>query len=345
MKITIVKQNELMNVMQDLNIVKVKFRNGDNWIIALLLYVDKTNVEILFDSPYSENLLPYQEAILKFRKEGYEYLVSGEVTTANESNPKVATLRVSMAQKYSDLRKYMRFDSNLKVILKTDKGNTIESVAKNISRGGAMIVAEADIELGSVISFQIASMSGNRFTALAKLIRKSPYREPRISYGIEFIEISEDSTRIFNKEILKYEKQYLKSLNTLRDYTRKAYTSFSAKITILCYGKGEDYNIREGLMNLGAENYEVFYNFRFYTDFFTEEKPKIVIVDTEEISEAVQETIRQIDASFPHIKIILLHPICGDNAEKEDMLIPDNVSNLYKPLIYNEFETELMKYL
>ncbi|MCX8129178.1 MAG: PilZ domain-containing protein [Clostridia bacterium] len=344
MKITIIKPDELCEVMQHLNILKVKFGPMDTWIIAPMLFATEESVDIVVNLDSTSVFNIEDEVIIKFQRFGYEYIVSGKVAYKGSGQPVVITVKLIMAQRYFNLRKYMRFDTNLKVTLEV-KDRLIESIAKNISRGGAMVVSGADIELNSLISIKITFTSQNSFTATARVLRKSVDGEKGFSYGIQFVEISEDNNKIFNKEILKYEREYLKTLDILKEYTNKNDSYFDAKISILCYDADESYEIREILVKIGAENFEIFHNFKFYSDFFSEEKPKVVVIDTDNLNDEIAEMLQQLTLGFPDIQIMLLIPLGDQETEESGNIVPKGVSVLYKPLIYNEFEKEMLKYL
>jgi len=62
---------------------------------------------------------------------------------------------------------------------------------------------------------------------------------------------------------------------------------FDTKIVIFSSDIDESYDIRESLIKLGAENFDVINNFKFYFDYLTEEKPKLVIIDTNTLNDEV----------------------------------------------------------
>lgn len=345
MKITIIKPDELYEVMQHLNLIKVKFGLRDKWIVAPILFATEESVDIVIDPDSIEKLETGEDVILKFQKSGYEYIVSGKTVYVGTGHTAVVSVKLLMSQRHLNLRKHMRFDTNLKVILGISDGQPIESTARNICRGGVMVVSKADLELNSFVNIQITFNSQNSFTAVARVIRKSADKENSFSYGIQFIEISEDNNCIFNKEILKYEREYLKTLDILKEYTNKTGSYFDARISILCYEADESYEIREVLVKMGAENFEVFHNFRFFADFFIEEKPKIVIVDTDNINDDIVEVIVQLTDNYPRIQVMLLMPLNDSKELGDKKKIPEGVSVLYKPLIFDELEKEIIKYL
>ncbi|HEX3030255.1 MAG TPA: PilZ domain-containing protein [Clostridia bacterium] len=343
MSIEIVNVKELYSIMQGVNLVKVKFPSEDIWRVAPILYSTEKAVEILVNSPDTAKGLKKDNTILKFQHHGFEYLVSGIVTEKNESDS--VKLKFTLAQRANNQRKHFRFDTNLKVVIEKEEGKNIESTAKNISKGGAMIVTKDDIKPNSIVNIKIIFESGNQVDALSKILRKSSDKDNNYSYGIQFIRINGFSDKIIDKEISKYEKEYLKSLNILREYTNKNVICFDTKLSILSFDKEESYEIREALVKLGAENFDIFHDFKYYAGYFIDEKPKIVIFDLDEFNPEALQVIKNINNTFPEIYIVVLLPM--DYLKKEDEIsgIADNNILLYKPLIYDEFEREIIKYL
>jgi hypothetical protein len=345
MKITIIKPDELFETMQQLNLLKVKFGSSDTWIAAPVLFAAQESVDLIINTENAVGLQAGEVVILKFQKYGYEYIVSGECAYIRSEDPTLVSVRITMAQRHFNLRKHMRFDTNLKVIIKNAGGHHVESMAKNISRGGAMIVTKADIGMNSPINIQITFQSQNSFNAVAKILRKSSDNENGFSYGIQFEDISEDNSRVFNKEILKYEREYIKTLDILKECINKNDSCFSARISIFSFAADESYEIREILIKMGAENFDVFHNFKFYYDFFVEENPKIVVIDTDMIKTEVLDLLNKINDRFPDIRVVLLTALNDAAGNEEIEGIPDGITVLYKPLIFDEFEKEIIKYM
>jgi hypothetical protein len=130
------------------------------------------------------------------------------------------------------------------------------SMIKNISKGGAMVVTSRDVEVGAAVKLKVKFDSGNVFTSLARVLRKQPKENGVYSYGVQFINMSAEDSVIINQELSAYEKEILKSLTLFRKYKRKNLENFSTKISILSYDAEGSYEIREGLIKLGAENCE-----------------------------------------------------------------------------------------
>lgn len=85
-------------------------------------------------------------------------------------------------------------------------------------------------------------------------------------------------------------------------------------------------------------------NFKFYFGFLSEEKPKFIIFDSSKMDDEVANLIENIKAEFPQVEVLLILPIVYQQA-KEFEHVFNRLDVLYKPLIYNEFEDKIIKYL
>ncbi len=337
---------ELSEVVQHLNIIKVKFGSIASWMVAPLLFTADESIDIIIDSSNINMLSVGVEAVLKFQKNGYEYIVSGQVENISSGNLAVATIKLNMGQKYFNLRKHMRFDTELNASIQCTSGACAEGTVKNISRGGIMWVTTEDVEMSPEVTVKITFQSGLVFQSEGKIVRKTKVTDGLLNCGIQFTRISEDGSKIFNDEIQKYEREYFNSLNVLREYTNRENLVYDTKVLILSYDADQSYEIREVLVKIGADNFDMLQNFTFYSQLITEENPKIVIVNVDEYSEEIFANIKEISEIFPQINIILLMNLAGaDENEEKEACIPEGITVLYKPLIGNEFEEVILKYL
>lgn len=346
MEIYAITNEQLMEAAQHINLIKFKTASNEFWTIAPVLYTTLEGMELVVDCFKSKcTIKTGDEIILKFQNSGFEYLVSGEIENLTDACPSNVSVRYKLAQRYFNQRKHARFDTDLKVTLKTKLKDKVKSKAKNISRGGAMIMSEEELEEGAIINIQVPFPSGNLFTTDGKIMRKFRDNSGMYGYGVQFIGVSHDNSKIINREISCYENEYFKSLTVIRDSSKKGEMRFDTKIAIFSYGQEESYSIREELVKLGAENFEVYHNFRFASDFFSEEQPQTVIIDADNLEQQVLDTVNGINDSFPQVKMLLLLPMdfAGNKAELDK--VPSTVDILFRPLICGEFEDGIMKYL
>jgi len=172
------------------------------------------------------------------------------------------------------------------------------------------------------VSITLRFKSGNIFNATGRILRKSGNVKDGFSYGVQFVEISEDDSNIMKKELLKYEADYLKSLNVLREYKKFECALTHARITILSNDIDESYEIRE-------------------------------------VNADIVRAMAEVRENYPDVYVILLSPIETIEGEAHEIdlaayLEPDeldeisalsNIIILYKPLVFNEFQQEITKYL
>jgi hypothetical protein len=347
MKTIVVKQKELLEILKRINLIKVNFGRDEIWIIAPVLYTTEDSIDIIADIENSGQFLKLNEkVILKFQKLEYEYLVSGEIIDIIKGLKTTVTIKFSTVRKLYNQRRALRFDINLQTYLSVKQEPAYKGVAKNISRGGAMVITNGDFEINSFVDFNINFKCGE-FKALSKILWKSSYQDNNFSYGMQFIDIADDYAAVINKEMENYEKEYLKSLTMIREFEKKSGTVYKSKVAIFSNDMDVSYEIREALVKIGAENFDVFHDMKFYIDFFMEEKPKVVIIDTNTLDDNIMQFIKKIkDINDLFVsKIILILPISFAKKKKEIKPFLENAGVLFKPLIYNEFEKEIVKYL
>ncbi|ABN54091.1 MAG TPA: histidine kinase [Hungateiclostridium thermocellum] len=351
MSVISVSKEELFNVMQYTNLVRVRFENDDVWTVLPILYAGEDQVDILVDA--SKITLPGDvcgKAVIKFQRKGYEYIINGHIDNKSEDAPATVTIKYIDAKKYYNLRKHIRFDVNINSRIKEkDAGQKCESswkeaTVRNISKGGAMFVSNVKLDFNSMIDMKLYFDSSKEFVTSAKILRVSELGNGEFGYGVQFAGMSKENWDILNTELLKFEEKYFKSLSIFREYKRTSDMRFDTKIVIFSSDIDESYDIRESLIKLGAENFDVINNFKFYFDYLTEEKPKLVIIDTNTLNDEVVDTVRNIKTDFPDMHVQIILPI---ELMEEDILgtLATEDEILFKPLIYNEFEDRIIKYL
>ncbi|OPZ84637.1 MAG: PilZ domain protein [Firmicutes bacterium ADurb.Bin419] len=349
MSVIDVSKDELFGIMQYLNLIRAKFQDNDVWTVYPVLYSSYDSVDIIYDP--RKNVVSVQvghKVLFKFQKQGYEYLVNGEVDEISQDNPSTITIKFIEAKKYFNLRKHMRFESCFTSEVKhTCLDGAVEprniccsGIIKNLSKGGAMFSTSLDVEINDIIDIRISFESGNYFASKAKVLRKQSVGNEEYSYGVQFIEVSADNLRTLNLEIKKLEKAYFSSL---REY-KKSESVFDTRFAIFSFDIDESYDIREELVKIGAENFDVINNFKFYYGFLSDEKPKFIIFDSNVMDDEVVELVEKIRTEFPQVGILLILPIIYQQAEEYKQIF-DSLDVLYKPLIYNEFEDKIIKYL
>ncbi|NLD45864.1 MAG: PilZ domain-containing protein [Clostridiaceae bacterium] len=355
MSVLMVDKDEFFNVLQSTNLIKVRFDTGATWNVFPVLYVDSGNLEIFKTVQEACNSCEVgKQVAFKFQKQGYEYIADGTVVSVSNNIPQTLTIKYIDAKKYINIRKHIRFDTNLESEIRyndcnikpgeKDADKWIACMVKNISKGGAMIEAGSEMDLNSEVEVRITLNSGKSFLSTAEVLRKSKTEDNKFIYGVKFLEVSQEGTEILNQEIKRLENEYFTCLNPLREYNKTTEAGIDTKVLIMSDDPDESYDLRESLIKLGVQNFDIMKNFMFYCEFFREEKLNLIIIDTQFLSEDVRKLIENINNTLPEINILLALPI--ESMEECNELIESNkVDILFKPLIYNEFEDKIIKYL
>lgn len=223
MSVITVSKDELFNIVQYINLIRAKFQCNDVWTVYPVLFSGYDSVDIISGSAAVE--IGYK-VCLKFQKQGYEYLIDGEVADISQKSPATVTIKFLEAKKYYNLRKYIRFEVDLNSEMKKSSPNDDEANSNqwytgkvmNLSKGGAMVVVKADLKMNDIVELAISFESGICVKSKAQILRKQTSENQGFIYGVQFIEISGDYSINLNIEIGKLEKAYFSSL---REYKKQ----------------------------------------------------------------------------------------------------------------------------
>lgn len=346
MDIITVEKNELGYVLQEVTLVNVRFGYCDTWIATPVLFAASGCIEILMDLKKSRYIVEYGEKVmLKFQKMGYEYILNGEIVEMTVSDPATATIEIFDGSKYYNQRRHVRYETDHEVLVLTQAGDYVKSIAKNISEGGVMFLCASDVGLDMLTELEIDFGPFGLFRSKGKILRKSWYDQRQLSYGVQFVDTSEKNEQVLRKGITQYEKEYSRMMNALQPEKGSWKSKYQTAIGIFSLGRQESYEIKESLVKLGAGNFSVFHDFSFYIDFFSDEKPRLAIIEADCLEEELTKNIADLKNSFPAVTVIAVLPVqereAYDHAEAEEL----GLIVVYKPLIYNEFEETIIKYL
>lgn len=346
MDIVSVNVHELGNVLQYVSLVNVKFGWSDTWIATPVFFASLDSIDVLIDLKKSRYIIEYGEkVVLKFQKMGYEYILHGEIFEVSVCDPATATIKLIDGRRYFNQRRHVRYETELPMVLHAQEGIRGESIGKNISEGGAMFLFDKNIVIGSLIELEVDFGNLGLFRSKGKVLRKIWYDSAYFSYGVQFVDISEENEQVLRRGLSEYEKKYFKSLDELRGVKSHGLQRYETVICIFSVSNRENYDIGENLVKLGAGNFTVFHDFKFYVDYFTEEKPKLAIIEADSIDEKIAQGIMALHSGFPDVKIVIILPVqemCKSSTEVLDL---PELDIFYKPLIYNEFEEKIIKYL
>ncbi len=342
-----VNKDELFNVLQYINLIKVKFQNENSWKTFPISYATENGVEIISESKRKvQSIAIGQKIECKFQKSGYEYIINGDICELGEEFPAGITIKFSMCMKYYNKRKYIRFDINsLDAEITQDNMLWHKGYIINLSKGGALFNTDIDLSTKSQTFLKIYFHNNIIFDSPVEIARKINTLKEEYSYGFQFKGINQDNLRILYNEIRKLEMEYFKSLDGLREYIKKSESFYETKIAIISDDIDESYDIRESLTKLGAYNFEILNDLDYYKDFLIDLDPQIIIMDINILSVSTLKVLDVINADLEKCSQFLILPI--DQFDKWEEVKKDykNFEALFKPLIFNEFEDRILKCL
>lgn len=355
MSVLTVDRDELFDVLQSTNLIKVQFESGNMWSVFPVLFVDNGNLEIFKSAQETCSSCDVgKQVVFKFQKQGYEYIAEGKIVSVSNDIPQTFTIEYNDARKYLNVRKHIRFDTDLESVvscndcsiksIEKDAGKCMDCRVKNISKGGAMLETDGEMDLNTIIKIRVKFNSGKDFFTTAEVLRKSKTKENKFTYGIKFLEELQEGTEVLNQEIQRLEKEYFTCLNPLREYKKSSDACFDTKVLIMSDDPDESYDLRESLVKIGVQNFDIMKSFMFYCEFLREEKISLIIIDAQSLSDQVCSLIENIKTELPEINVLLTVPIESMD-ECNNLMESNKVDILFKPLIYNEFEDKIIKYL
>ena len=337
MSIINVSKEELFNIMQYINLIKIKFEKDSIWRVFPILYTYEDGMDILIDLEFFDNITQIgTKFICKFQKCGCD------------EKPTSLSIKFSSASKFLNLRQSIRFDTNIKcnIFYKDDTNTekTIKGIINNLSKGGASITTENSFYINEFLNIKINFQLEKLFETKAKIVRKNILENDLNYLGLKFIETTQENKDILTKGILKFEKIYLGSLEAVKEFELKNKVKYDVRIVIFSNDPDESYDIREALIKLNAQNFDVVQNVEHYKEFISEINPKIIIFDTKIMNEEIIEILNNIQKNHIEKDLFLIVPI--DYLENQEVFKDlKNIEIMYKPLISDEFKDMILKYL
>ena len=334
---------EILEALQYVNLVRIKFNTQHNWFACPLYEIKENIINVILETKYSKGIKTDGCVRIKFSSSRFEYIVLADICEVTDFNLIGISLDNFEAKKFINSRKYARYDTSLGVNMCTEDRETLDGVLKNLSLGGALITTEHQINKNSITQINIHLDKDIVIKTNIRIARESYDQErEEYNYGVEFVDVSKENYQILKKTVRKFEKTTFNSFNLLNDFENKDITTYNKRIIIFDYNDIEKVDIRESLAKMSAQNYEVIYDFTYYVDFFLSEEIDITIIDMEKLNDKNSNLIESINKNFPNITVIVVMPYEYLN-EKIEFL--KGIKVLYRPLVHNEFEDEIIKYL
>ena len=340
-----VETDEFYKQVFNINLIKLRLNSDTLYSIVPVLYVSENYIEILFDIEKSKWFPKAKDSIeISFKKHGYEYLAKGEVTDLSLSSYLIVKIECHDIQKFKNMRRFSRFNVELDAYVYYNDLRYPSNKVKNLSVGGVLFESENKYEQGELIEIEIQLKSGKKFSALSKIMRCDKNKDIYV-YGIQFIKYSNEDNIIISKEITSYEKEYFDSLNILKDYNKEESEETDICLTVLSYDIDESYEIREIFYKIGINNYDVIHNFKFFYEYFENENPSIVIIDSNILDSEVSKIGKLVKKNFPDKRVLLILPQETKNEINSIKLMEENIDVYYKSGDLGEFQKYILDYI
>lgn len=332
---------ELFSYLQKTSLVNIKFSGVENYIAVAVLYSNQNMLDILIDLKKIKYIIEYGEEVkIKFMKDGYEFLLDGEITEVSFEEPVTATIKLTKGNRYLNKRRYIRYDTDEKGTAICGNDKKISCTIQNLSLGGALVYSKNNISNES----EIALRSGlfNEITIAANIVRAIRDKNDGYYYGVEFTNVNNQTEMMLRKILLKLEKEYLLNMKNFKQ-VRGNGNSLTSGIAVFDIKSHESLDVKEVLGNLGIIGYTLFHDFKVYTDYFTEENPKLAIIDCDALTEEILTELNNISTIFPGTNIIVVMPMQNFDVKLSSILEDSKIGLIYKPFIYNELEDDIKK--
>ncbi|HEX3029032.1 MAG TPA: PilZ domain-containing protein [Clostridia bacterium] len=179
--------------------VDVKHYNMFNFLKAVATDITENSIRIQSKEKYGDlQVLVGDPIVINYTNSGEVYSISATLSQVFMMDPLEAIVKINKIEKMKDLRKFERFfvsySASVKILGVSE--NKFAAV-KNISLGGLKVNCKEDIMLEDVIEMTVTIDKVNKLSFTGRVVRKGKtdnYNE----YGIEFIEMSENNSKILH---------------------------------------------------------------------------------------------------------------------------------------------------
>lgn len=354
MSVQSVKKTEIVDILKDISLIRVQYGNDQLVDINPVFIASEDTIDILANSGTIRDGVDIgSKVVCKFGHEGYEYIIDGEIANVCVYDPPTVSINVIEAKRVKDMRKDIRYETNLKSSVDmADGSRPIKCTVRNISRGGAGIVSEsADIDRSGAEVYLSINLRRNKTVKLkAKVLRKTETTvggKKYYSYGLQFQELSHEQscqlTGIISGIVEGYEKLKRDSAAAISSAALRA-SGGRSRVVLIGNNPEVTSQIRMCLESLGIDELSVLKDIVFLRTYLEKEKPKIVVIDRDSSDGSGFKDAVTLAGAYPDIRFFL---VCDydDDGSRTSSEMPTNIELLYKPFINSEIEERFIKYI
>jgi hypothetical protein len=335
---------KLMEILPHINSVKVRLGENIHWVMFPLISFGGEQISIIAkkdSKKYFET--NHSKLLIKFNHNEMEYVIGGEMINKKTSSQVIA-IKIHNPIQYRVLKHYPRLDISIGVSISGEDGNTYDGIIQNISEGGASFISTINADLSNELNLNIQIDQTQRLTTMSKILSKKGMDNNFYNYGVKFINLNKNAMKALANKMEDIKKSTCQMRKEYRIVPHGAYQE-NCNIAVLSYDILSSKYIEDALVNIGTKNYYMVGTYGALKASIVEEEPCLIIVDGTKSNEArVSSAINKLTDLFENINIILIVPLKFENIG-ENITQNNTVDIMYYPLIQDELEQILLKYL
>ncbi len=178
-----------------------------NLIKATASDITETSFRIQSTDKAGDVKISTGDHVMLYYSTGDNYVITGEVGTANKLDPIDLVIKVVKIEKLKDLIKEKKYcvslNANLKILGVTESK---QAAVKNISFGGIKANCNEDIMLEDIIDVTVYVDKLNKMPFKGRIVRKNKI-DSKYEYGIEYSEVTESSNKLLTRLIYDIESR------------------------------------------------------------------------------------------------------------------------------------------
>lgn len=318
------------SILQNVSLVKVKFVEVDVWSVFAVVSSENELITVLVNDSLDnlKNVIVRKEILLKFKHDGYEYVVNGEF---HKQLSNLIEFKMLNCFRFMEKRSSIRYEAELKVY----NNNTYIGITKNISECGFFLETSEDLSIEEKYFLTLETSKGLKLTPQVKIMRKINCKN-NFLYGVNICKVSIEDKKKLRQEIKICENKYFNPIFSLRKNDKDI--SIDSKVAIFSENLDAGFKIKESLLKLGVYHIDVINDYSYAIEFVNSEKPTVIIVDFSINSKQRAETLlKLLNKIIDDKKIFILK----DFDEKSS----NSPNVVYKPLIEGELESKIFIFL